>query len=143
MPHAGLMDEKELGAVNGPLQRARLHLRAGKRRLGQGKISAGIVTLYDAVLAAFDWYAASHDFIKIGENSTDEKAFYELLVRSGVLDGSFDFNGFDTLTEKALHQELRDCDYHQIVDAIAGVMGQLGVMPFDETTLPPEDPQTF
>jgi hypothetical protein len=47
-----LMNEQELGPVAGLLQRARLHLRGGKRRLRQGKISAGIVTLYDALEGA-------------------------------------------------------------------------------------------
>ena len=59
MPHFGLMNEQELGPVAGPLQRARLHLRGGKRRLRQGKISAGIVTLYDALEGAMLSYAES------------------------------------------------------------------------------------
>ena len=45
MPHFGLMNPEELGPKQSALQRARLHIRAGKRRLSQGKISAGIVTL--------------------------------------------------------------------------------------------------
>lgn len=145
MPHAGLMDEKKLGPVKGPLQRARLHLRSGKRRLGQGKTSAGIVTLYDALLAALDWYEASHGFLKSRavETSADERFFYALLVRSGVLDGAFDFNDFDQLTERALHEDLGDGDYQELVDAVERVMMQLGVMPYDETALPLEDPKTF
>ena len=50
------MDEKTLGPVEGLRQRARLHIRGGKRRLRQGKISAGIVTLYDALEAAMRSY---------------------------------------------------------------------------------------
>ncbi len=49
MPHFGLMDEGSLGPVEGPLMRARLHIRGGKRRLRQGKIAAAIATLYDAL----------------------------------------------------------------------------------------------
>ena len=56
MPHAGLMDERLLGPVEGPLQRARLHIRGGKRRLRQGKISAGIATLADALSASLEWF---------------------------------------------------------------------------------------
>lgn len=145
MPHAGLMDEKTLGPVNGPLQRARLHLRAGKRRLRQGKTSAGIATLYDAVLAALEWYAATHEVSprKDGEPIADEKGFYALLVKSGTLDGSFDFNAFDQLTELALHEDLPVRDHHETVAGIERAMAQLGVLPFDETSLPPEDPRTF
>ena len=56
MPHAGLMDEQALGPVEGPRQRARLHIRGGKRRLRQGKISAGIAALYDALDGAMQSY---------------------------------------------------------------------------------------
>lgn len=148
MPHAGLMDEETLGPMEGPRQRARLHIRGGKRRLRQGKISAGIATLYDALEAAMRSYVddlekkAKLD-IKEGENLNDDKASYAVLVRSGVLDGTFDFGAFDRLAEKALNEEIPWFDYHELLAGIESVMTQLGVMPFDETSLPPEDPNTF
>jgi hypothetical protein len=148
MPHFGLMNEQELGPVAGPLQRARLHLRGGKRRLRQGKISAGIVTLYDALEGAMLSYAESPDtgprlqFLP-GERRYDSKVLYAVLVRSGVLDGSFDFEAFDQLTEQALHQELVGYDTRYLLSGVESVMTQLGVLPFDETVLPPEDPKTF
>jgi len=148
MPHAGLMDEGTLGPVEGPRQRARLHIRGGKRRLRQGKISAGIVTLYDALEAAMRSYVddlekkAKLD-IKEGENLNDDKTSYIVLVRSGVLDGTFDFGAFDRLTEKALKEELPSYDYRELLSGIESIMTQLGVMPFDEGSLPPEDPKTF
>src|SRR6266498_971437 len=109
MPHAGLMDEKTLGPVEGPRQRARLHIRGGRRRLRQGKISAGIVTLYDALLAAMQAYAASPAGtrldIRTGEDMNNDKVLYAVLVRSGILDGSFDFEDFDGIAERALGEE--------------------------------------
>jgi hypothetical protein len=148
MPHFGLMEEKKLGPVSGPLQRARLHIRAGKRRLRQGKISAGIVTLYDAVSAAMESYAASRERragldVRPGEDLNNEQVLYSVLVRSRVLDGSFDFTAFDRLTEKALGQDIRDCDHRALIEGIDSVMRQLGVTPFNESELPPEDPATF
>ncbi len=148
MPHFGLMNEKELGPVAGPLQRARLHLRGGKRRLRQGKISAGIVTLYDALEGAMLSYAESPETgprlqFRPGERMHDSKALYAVLVRSGVLDGSFDFEAFDRLTEQALKQELVGYDTRDLLAGIESVMTQLGVLPFDEASLPPEDPKTF
>jgi hypothetical protein len=142
------MDERALGAVKGPLQRARLHIRGGKRRLRQGKIAAGIVTLYDAVLAAMESYAASavaQGTLKMehGDNLNDEKVLYAVLVRSGVLDGTFDFEAFDRLADAALQQELPGYDYRELLAGIESLMLQLGVMPFDESALPPEDPATF
>ena len=148
MPHAGLMDEETLGPVEGPRQRARLHIRGGKRRLRQGKISAGIATLYDALEAAMRSYVddlekkAKLD-IKEGENLNDDETSYSVLVRSGVLDGTFDFQAFDRLTEKALNEKIPLFDYRELLAGIESVMTQLGVMPFDEASLPPEDPKTY
>lgn len=142
------MDERALGPAEGLLQRARLHIRGGKRRLRQGKIAAGIVTLYDAVLAALEWYASSPErraliHASSRENLNDEKILYAALVRAGVLTGKFDFGAFDQLTEMALHQELPGYDYHRLLRDVETLMLQLGVMPFDESALPPEDPKTF
>jgi hypothetical protein len=53
------MDADAIGHEKALLMRARLHIRAGKRRLHQEKISAGLVTLYDALSAAMKWYLSS------------------------------------------------------------------------------------
>lgn len=148
MPHFGLMNEQTLGPVEGPLQRARLHLRGGKRRLRQGKTAAGIVTLYDALNGAMQWYIASPErraglSIRAGDDLNSDRTLYAVLVRSGVLDGSFDFDAFDRLTERALREELPGDDHRQLLAGIEKVMTLLGVMPFDEAALPPEDPATF
>jgi hypothetical protein len=148
MPHAGLMSEQDLGPVAGPLQRARLHIRGGKRRLNQGKISAGIVTLYDALEAAMRSYVDDPERrggldIREGEDLDTEAKLYQLLVRSRVLDGKLDFYAFDRLTEKALREDIPVFDYRELLAGIESVMTQLGVMPFDEASLPLEDPKTF
>lgn len=149
MPHFGLMKtEDSFNTAEGALLRAKLHIRAGKRRLRQGKISAGILTLYDSVCFAMDWYAFPPERrnkldIRDGENLKKEKTLYEILVRSGVLDGSFDFAAFDKLVEYASENEMPDYDYSALLKEIESVMTQLSVMPFDEASLPPEDPQTF
>ncbi len=148
MPHFGLMNEKTMDPVEGLIMRARLHIRGGKRRLRQGKIAAGIVTLYDALDAAMQAYAADETrkkrlMIKKDENLNDDRTLFTMLVRSGVIDGNFDFGGFDRLVERALQEEMPDYDYHELLSGLESVMQQLGVMPFDETTLPAEDPMTF
>jgi len=61
MPHLGLIDERTLGPEIEPLLRARLHIKGGKRRLRQGKISSGIITLADALSSALEWYMASEE----------------------------------------------------------------------------------
>jgi len=148
MPHAGLMDERLLGPVQGPFQRARLHMRGGRRRLRQGKIAAGIVTLYDAIEGGMRAYLADernrpHLDVRAHENLNQERTMYAVLVRSGVLDGSFDFTAFDRLVEQALDRELPGYDYRELLVSIETLMTQLGVLPFDEASLPPEDPATY
>jgi len=148
MPHFGLMDERALGPIEGPFQRARLHIRGGKRRLRQGKISAGIVTLYDALLAAMESYVNSPEHkrklvTKQGDDLRDERTAYAVLVRSGVLDGAFEFETFERLMERALNEEMPGYDYRDVLQGIDRVMYQLGVMPFDDADLPPEDPKTY
>ncbi|HTP04491.1 MAG TPA: hypothetical protein VMM54_05005 [Nitrospirota bacterium] len=142
------MDERALGPIEGPFQRARLHIRGGKRRLRQGKISAGIVTLYDALLAAMESYVNSPEHkrslvTKQGDDLRDERTAYAVLVRSGVLDGAFEFETFERLMERALNEEMPGYDYRDILQGIDRVMYQLGVMPFDDADLPPEDPKTY
>jgi len=148
VPHFGLMDEKKLGPVEGPLQRARLHIRGGKRRLRQGKIAAGIVTLYDALEGAMRYYVADPaNEARLpsgaGDLRNDEKTLYAVLVGSGVLDGALDFDAFDRLAERALQEELPGYEYGELLAGLESVMTRLGVMPFDEASLPPEDPGTF
>jgi len=148
MPHAGLMNERSMGPVDGPLQRARLHIRGGKRRLRQGKISAGIATLADALSAALEWFShpAKHDHAGAdggGRNSKDDRTLYLDLVRSGKVSGSFDYDAFDRLTEKALNNDLESFDPWNTVAGFEALMTELGVLPFDEAMLPPEDPGTF
>ncbi len=148
MPHAGLMNAEALGPEAAALQRARLHLRGGKRRLRQGKVAAGLVTLYDALFSAMDWYFESSErraklLLEAGESPKDDSRKYAVLVRSGIIDGSFDFDAFDELIEKALERDDLECDWGEILRGIEAVMTRMGVMPFDDADLPPEDPRTF
>lgn len=142
------MDERALGPEAGPLQRAKLHIRGGKRRLRQGKIPEGIITLYDALMAAMEWYFASPArrkglIIKEGDDLKNDRVLFEILTRSGVLDGSFDYGAFNRLVEEILYRDLREIDYMKTLQGVEAVMTQIGVMPFDEAVLPPEDPSTF
>jgi len=149
MPHFGLMrTEDSFKKPEGALLRARLHIRGGKRRLSQGKISAGIVTLYDALIFALRWYlmAPEHrEELRLNEavDLTDEKAMIRTLVSSDVLDRSFDLRAFDELVDKAAYEEMPGFDYGPMLGQFEALMTRLGVMPFDEAILPPEDPSTF
>jgi len=149
MPHFGLMStEDSFKKPEGALLRARLHIRGGKRRLAQGKISTGIVTLYDALIFGLRWYlmAPEHrEELRINDalDLTDEKAMLKTLETAGVLDSSFDLPVFEKLVDKAADEEMPGFDYGPVLAQFESLMRRLEVMPFDEGALPPEDPATF
>jgi len=149
MPHFGLMSTADsYNTEQGALLRARLHIRGGKRRLRQGKISAGIVTLYDALSFAMRWYISSPErreklLIRNGESLNDDKTVFEILKRSGLKDPAFDFMELDQLADRALEDEMAGYDYSAVLNSVTSFMTLLGVMPFDESRLPPEDPSAF
>ncbi len=148
MPHFGLVDENKLGPVQSLLMRARLHIRGGRLRLQKGKISMGIITLYDALCSALQWYVAVPENIKrLGVDTNniikDEAQIILLLEKAGVLDGTFPFNEFNALVERALHEEIQEYDSKSIMNDIEKIMTSLGVMPFDESLLPPVIPDTI
>ena len=141
------MDAAALGPEQAALQRARLHLRGGKRRLRQGRISLGIAALFDGLISAMDWhYACAEGRARVSDVPGDfrgEHDRYAALVRSAVLDGTFDFDRFALLVDRALEMELPAGDAAGIAAGVESVLTQLGVLPFDECALPPEDPATL
>jgi hypothetical protein len=149
MPHAGLMSTQDsFESGEGALLRARLHIRGAKRRLRQGKISAGIVTLYDAFLFALRWYLSSPErrkklSLRPEDDVSDEEKAYALLQRARIVPEKFDYSAFDVLVEKASQEEMPDYDYSSMLRDYEALMHCLGVMPFNESDLPPEDPSTF
>jgi hypothetical protein len=149
MPHFGLMSTKDsFETEEGALLRSRIHIRAGKKKLLEGKKSDSIVTIYDALLFALRWYIASPERRKMlpdGEkiDRTDEKAILDALRHSPVLQIEFDSELFDALVEKALNNEIGDYDLSGVIRNFDDFMTQLGVMPFNEAELPPEKPSNF
>lgn len=144
MPHASHMKEKNMEPRAGALFRARLHIRSGRRRIRQGLLCAGILTLYDALSAATE-YAVLTQGGRIpsrykDELAHDDKAFHALR-HCGLLDSSFDHKGFLRLVDRAIEANPPESyDWESLLLSLDSVMTQLGVMPFDEGSLPPEDP---
>jgi hypothetical protein len=99
------------------------------------------------MVSALQWYVASPERIKtltINENDSlnDDAIIYRILRRSGKLDDTLDYDAFNVFVEEALKHEMPDYDYSELLKNVESVMTQLGVMPFDESSLPPEDPST-
>lgn len=148
MPHFGLMDEKNMEDDAAALLRAKLHLRCGRRRLLEGKMAEAVSTLYDAVQAGMrwralkaDWHDELHELGK--EVLEDDAVLYRILRDKGEWDQALDFDSFRKMTFRAIEGEPVQVDRARLLDDIEKVMTRLGVMPFDENELPPEDPETF
>ena len=89
MPHFGLMDEYKMEPHEAALMRARLHIRSGMRRLRQGKLREGLLTLYDSLYSGMRFYILSPENKDRfdgaeGIQRTEEMALYELLRSAGV-----------------------------------------------------------
>jgi hypothetical protein len=147
MPHFGLMDETQMSPAAAALQRARLHVRGGRRRLRQGKLAAGISTIYDALVSAMRWYGLTHSrelgLADHDDALEDDRRLFGLLVRANVLDGGFEFDRLQSLMERAVTRQPLDFAWPAELAAVETQLTRLGVLPFDESTLPPEDPATF
>jgi hypothetical protein len=137
MPHAERIDERTLEAEAYLLLRSRIHIRNGWKRLRDGQVSLGIMTLYDALINAIRWYYAKHG-LPLPAPPYDECVLYAGLVRRGVLDGGFDISAFNSLVEASLEFDLSEFDPSPVVAEMDSVFRQLAVVPFDERALPPE-----
>ncbi|MFX1553753.1 MAG: hypothetical protein ACFFBV_07475 [Promethearchaeota archaeon] len=142
MPHFGLIDEN-LPKIEQCLLRARLHINAGKKRIEEGEISAGIAALYDALIFSLYWYFLSDKMLKpllFNGNGTyeDEEILYSILLIYGRIDETFDFKRFLKLTVKAINNELKEFKDDTFIKDFDSLMEQLKVLPYNENTIPQE-----
>ena len=144
MPHFGLMDATKMTETDAALLRARLHVRGARRRFEVGKYAAGIAALYDALSNAMHWYIILPEHQEkldvVGADLNRDKDLFTALARGGVLDRSFDFDAFERLTYQALDDPSMRFDAPRILAQVEQVLTALGVLPFDEVALPPENP---
>ncbi len=148
MPHFGLMDESAMPRELAALLRARLHLRGGRRRLGEGKHAAGVAALYDSLCSGMRWAIltapeASLPGLKAEIDCRGDREMFLALARAGVLDQAMEFERMDALLDQLLNGLNPAFDRHGLLTHIEHWLHQLGVLPFDETTLPAEDPNTY
>lgn len=149
MPHFGLMKEGKMQPLDAALQRAKLHARCGRRRMAEGKYSEGISTMYDAALSGMRWFAIKTDDIheeihKLGDHVLeDDEKLQKLLAENGALPESLDFEMLQETLYASLENNLAGIDYELFLRQIEEILAKLGVTPFDEKELPPEDPDTF
>ena len=149
MPHFGLMDEGKMQPLDAELLRAQLHTRCGRRRMNEGKYPEGISTMFDAVLSGMRWFALKNEAIheeihKLGVYLLeDDLKLQQLLAKNGAWPHDIDFGKIQDTVYLALEGNLEGLDPTQFLWQVEGVLTKLGVIPFDEKELPPEDPDTF
>lgn len=148
MPHFGLMDKGKMSSEEAALLRARLHIRGGRRRLAEGKTGDALAVLYDALGHGLKYYAKHHG-LEV-ETEKDDNELYHIehaiarqLVQAGVLDDLDFITWFIHLADKAVAGTVPEVNSGELLDGLDEIMVQLGVMPFSESELPPEDPDTF
>ncbi len=147
MPHFGLMNPDKLDAGNSALLRAKLHVRGGKRRLSQGKITAGIAALYDAFSYGLQYKVLSTVMFRpvLKENPekiTDDKFLFSLLREAGMIDNTFnepDFDFFSKTLDDILEDRTSLFNQNLFLEKFNNIMTQLEVMPISENELPPEN----
>jgi len=146
-PHFGLMDETKMSKVEAQLMRCKLHWRCGERRMRENKAASGLATLYDAMLSAMRWYILTNLRQELGSNGEEklenERLVFALLRKSKILDGSFDLKFVEETVDRALMEEDVSSDQERVMAQLQQFLTRIGVLPFDEAKLPPEDPSTF
>lgn len=146
-PHFGLMDETKMSKVEAQLMRCKLHWRCGVRRMRENKTASGLATLYDAMLSAMRWYILTNLRQELGSNGEEklenERFVFSLLRKAGMLDRSFDIKFVEATVDRALMEEDVSSDQQRVMTQLQQFLTRIGVLPFDETELPREDPSTF
>jgi hypothetical protein len=65
------------------------------------------------------------------------------LRKKGIIDHALDLNEIEALVDKALMEEDIVSGEKKFIRAIEQFLVKMKVLPFAETKLPPEDPDTF
>jgi len=141
--HYGLMDAPQMAEEDTALMRASLHLRGGKRQLQEGLSVAGLTALYDSLLFGMQYYIAIHERCKeTGITSSDalwdHVALYHKLVKAGIFNDPCAFNRLSLILERALWEESFSFDADFTLAEIEKMLTKLGVLPFNESSLPSE-----
>lgn len=141
-PHFGLMDAGKMSRAEAARLRARFHWRGGRRRLAQGKTALAVVTLYDALLSGLRWYILVNGAEDAPAELEREGYLFARAEQAGLLDAALELPRLQALFEQALRNEPISSDQGWFVERVAGLLTRIGILPFAEALLPPEDPDT-
>lgn len=146
-PHFGMMDETKMTKEEALLLRCKLHWRCGVRRVRENKSAAGLATVYDAMLSAMRWYILTKLERELGGNGDEklenERFVFSLLRRVGLIDEILNLQFIVETVDRALMEEDVREDQQKVLMLITRLLTKIGILPFDESQLPPENPSTF
>ena len=145
MPHFGLVPEHGLSEDQMLLLRSRLHVRSGLRRIREENYSAGIATLYDALVSAMHFYILAHkpilSLLQYNEFVSSDLLLYNYLTNEKTIKSSFDFKKFQELMNTGLDSSLKKTDINDsFLISLQDIFTQLAILPFNDADLPPENP---
>ena len=142
MQHQGSINVTKLINAEAALLCSRLYLRAGKRYLQEGLLSAGIAALYDAILFAMHYYIAESAYHRNLNLSRDDlwdyAALYHKLAKAGIFDDPNAFNHLSLIVERSLWKGSLTFDANSVLAEVEKILSKLGVMPFNESILKSE-----
>ncbi|PLX49822.1 MAG: hypothetical protein C0613_06515 [Desulfobulbaceae bacterium] len=141
------MDETRMSPSEAMQMRAKLHWRCGKRRVVENKAPEGVATLYDALLSAMRWRLLTGHFDKLGdrpeEKLEDDQLIISIVRQSGVLGKEIDLTFIEQTADRALQGEDISAASSRFLKQVQELLTTLELLPFDESALPPEDPNTL
>jgi hypothetical protein len=136
MPHFGLIDES-LDPAEAALLRARLHVRGANIRLERGQIADAVAAFYDAFSTAMELHLITGpDELR---QITDDRSAFMMLRSVGVIDSSTPIEEFDILEdalERAIEGNPQEIDITEFLNIIEPLLERLGIIPFDNSSLP-------
>ena len=113
---------------------ARLNLRSAKRLLRQGSSTSAISALYDSVLFGMHYYIARHEDCA-NADPVDAIGLFQTLAHAGVFEDQHAFNRLSLMVEHVLWQGVASFDANAILVEVEEMLGKLGVLTFQRSTL--------
>jgi hypothetical protein len=146
MTQNGTVDNNTFHSLEYLHKRTLKHLRVGREQLAGGKISLGLITLYDALITAMSWFMAIPEnrkriIIRKGDDLNKDKVIFNILARCGIIGRGLNYDAFNGIVEEALKKDMSEFDFELTIKEIENVMGDLGILSYEENGLP-ETPQS-
>ncbi|UCD34214.1 MAG: hypothetical protein JSU90_07880 [Nitrospiraceae bacterium] len=115
------------------LIRAKRHVVSGKEKLRAGRVSLGILKLYNALNSAAQWYISLPGHreslpVTAFDNLNDGKTIFEVLVRAGLIHREFSYDAMNELVHMALKKDMSTFDYSSLIRDVESVMAGLGII---------------